>query len=600
MADANLLNSIDGEGKEATTSMMLDTLMYTDNLDGYNGYTVGQIIDDMRKNNPPKSDGGKLALANLEAYYKNNSTAPVWDLKLQSSSDSDTVYDGAKGAAFYSGNSKHPSDVYVAFRGTGEGRWYDNGDGLASPYSKYQVEAASYFDYVVRTMDIDESCNVITTGHSKGGNFSQYVAFASKNAALVDKVVSYDGQGFSPEAQEYFKSELGPELYEEQRQKMYSISGDQDYVNVLGDKVIPDDHTVYIKTDRGDFYNAHALFTKDEGDGTIGNLFDYKNGGFLPTTTEQKGLALIAAALSAEIMKKDPKERAAICHTVMSALEFFMPADAGEKGYKYGLNGEVCNPSEILETIKQIPGLIKNVGVPLFKEKMAAWLESLKNSSAGQFIGHVTAAVVSAVRDKAIPGAKAVLDTVHNWVSDKIQKGKEAIKDFGNGVLEAGKSFCEGVKDNYNKLVDFVTGGRNSSSSSSGGGHGGHGGAGSLVSGAIQSIMSNLFDGRNSADVVIDDGAIVKAASDLDGLSQRLQTLRNDIEGMLNDLKAGFDTPAGRKFINSCENNLLTPLDQQKLVIDHISQNLQSVKTCYSSVFSEYQQLTSTISSYQS
>ena len=103
----------------------------------------------------------------------------------------------------------------------------------------------------------------------------------------------------------------------------------------------------------------------------------------------------------------------------------------------------------------------------------------------------------------------------------------------------------------------------------------------------------------NTNDIILDEAAFDKAIADFADLAVQLQSLREDVESLLGTLKSGFDTPAGRKFINSCESNLLEPLDRQKLVIDHISSTLTEVKGSYSTVFTEYANLNSEIQSYQ-
>ena len=95
--------------------------------------------------------------------------------------------------------------------------------------------------------------------------------------------------------------------------------------------------------------------------------------------------------------------------------------------------------------------------------------------------------------------------------------------------------------------------------------------------------------------IVLDEEAFEKAIKDFEALGTKLQQLRTDIEDMLNQLKQGFDTPAGVKFINSCETNLYKPLDDQKLVIEHISKTLSDSKQKYESVFREYEKLQSAI-----
>jgi len=94
-----------------------------------------------------------------------------------------------------------------------------------------------------------------------------------------------------------------------------------------------------------------------------------------------------------------------------------------------------------------------------------------------------------------------------------------------------------------------------------------------------------------SGDIVLDEAAFDQAIRDFSELAGQLNDLRSDIEQMLTTLKAGFDTPAGRKFLSSCEKNLFEPLDAQKLVLDHISETLTASRQAYESVFREYESL---------
>ncbi len=96
-------------------------------------------------------------------------------------------------------------------------------------------------------------------------------------------------------------------------------------------------------------------------------------------------------------------------------------------------------------------------------------------------------------------------------------------------------------------------------------------------------------------DIVLDEAAFDTAIADFEALGQKLETLRLDLEEMMTILKAGFDTPAGVKFINSCEEHLYRPLDDQKLVLQHISATLRESKLAYESVFREYEALQATI-----
>lgn len=92
-------------------------------------------------------------------------------------------------------------------------------------------------------------------------------------------------------------------------------------------------------------------------------------------------------------------------------------------------------------------------------------------------------------------------------------------------------------------------------------------------------------------DIVLEEAAFDKAIEEFAALGVELQKLRTKVREMLDILKTGFDTPAGRKFLASCEANLDQPLDAQRIVLKHISEVLQEAKTMYSSVFQEYEVL---------
>jgi hypothetical protein len=98
--------------------------------------------------------------------------------------------------------------------------------------------------------------------------------------------------------------------------------------------------------------------------------------------------------------------------------------------------------------------------------------------------------------------------------------------------------------------------------------------------------------------IIINEEAFVKASADIEALSGDLTKLSNKIKNLLSTLDKGFETPCGAKFHNSCEANLLRPLNDQRLVLNHISQVLRTSKSKYQSVFDEYRKLNSSISSY--
>ena len=96
-------------------------------------------------------------------------------------------------------------------------------------------------------------------------------------------------------------------------------------------------------------------------------------------------------------------------------------------------------------------------------------------------------------------------------------------------------------------------------------------------------------------DIILDEEAFDEAILEFAELKRKLQVLRTQIQEMLDILKAGFDTPAGRKFLASCEKNLNQPLEAQAIVLEHIHNTLQESKKAYSTVFREYEALQAAI-----
>ncbi len=91
--------------------------------------------------------------------------------------------------------------------------------------------------------------------------------------------------------------------------------------------------------------------------------------------------------------------------------------------------------------------------------------------------------------------------------------------------------------------------------------------------------------------VVIEEEAFSQAAAEFEELAAKIDSLLNEINEMMDDLKTGFDTPAGHKFIQACGNTLVDPLEKQKIVVTHISENLNKARTMYQSVFDEYREV---------
>ncbi len=92
-------------------------------------------------------------------------------------------------------------------------------------------------------------------------------------------------------------------------------------------------------------------------------------------------------------------------------------------------------------------------------------------------------------------------------------------------------------------------------------------------------------------DIYLDEDAFQAAVDEYAKLTEDMKNLRQRISGLLDGLREGFDTPAGKAFFESCGSNLLQPLDDQLRVLQHVSDNLRNSKQKYQSVFDEYKLL---------
>jgi uncharacterized protein YukE len=102
-----------------------------------------------------------------------------------------------------------------------------------------------------------------------------------------------------------------------------------------------------------------------------------------------------------------------------------------------------------------------------------------------------------------------------------------------------------------------------------------------------------MSDWRNR--ILLDQEEFQRAANGFAELSSDLDNIRARIDSMLTRLMQGFDTEAGYKFKKSAENLLLEPMDQQRAVLDHVSEMLGTAREKYESVFNAYQELNDSI-----
>lgn len=225
--------------------------------------------------------------------------------------------------------------VFVVFRGTGSGEWIDNGEGLSgipeeNTYITYtqngdeesretiqndyatdqQAEALNWFRYIAAQNGWNEDTGITLAGHSKGGNKAQFVAIHSD---MPDACFSFDGQGFSPEALAAFKHQHGAK-FTARRRKIRSLSAENDYVNVLGDRLMPDTQIYFFQSSLG-FHYLEAMLDMD--------------GRFQPQS-EQGKLSRYVETVSQVLMRMQPVLRQYVTLGVMNVFQTYLGRGAAE------------------------------------------------------------------------------------------------------------------------------------------------------------------------------------------------------------------------------------------------------------------------------
>lgn len=220
-------------------------------------------------------------------------------------------------------------NVFVVFRGTGKGEWIDNGEGLSgvreeNTYKTYeensmelygesikrdyatdqQVEALNWFYGIAARKGWNKNTKITLSGHSKGGNKAQFITIHSD---LVTDCYSFNGQGFSPEALTSFKIQYGAK-FEMRRQKIYSFSSDNDYVNVLGTRLAPQNNIYYFESRIG-FHYLEAMLD-------INGRFNRQS--------EQGKLSRYMETVSEKLMRIDPSIRKYATLGVMNIFQRFL------------------------------------------------------------------------------------------------------------------------------------------------------------------------------------------------------------------------------------------------------------------------------------
>jgi len=167
----------------------------------------------------------------------------------------------------------YEDNLIIVYKGTaGDFEWKDNVEGTYNiSDTKQQRMALSYFDEMVEKFkDVKK---IYVSGHSKGGNKSQYIGVLRGNMSKLERVYSFDGQGFNSIFLKKYNKEI-----ENNRHKIFNICNEYDYVNILlfsiANKIFiksttnignDDDRQSKLKHRFGGFHSPYSMFKNENG-----------------------------------------------------------------------------------------------------------------------------------------------------------------------------------------------------------------------------------------------------------------------------------------------------------------------------------------------
>lgn len=363
-----LYNELEAKGLtiEQYRSAVLDTFMYLDfftTMQGYdatyykdyiaNAKTLGEVIDILDDIPVYTSENGaryKDYLIVKDAIQKDPALANFSIEYMSRLMEEKKYNEGTNGIVF---QDTIAGTVYVAFRGTSRGEWLDDGKRFSvksmDQMTTQMEQTIDFFETVGKEMNWNKDTRLIVTGHSQGGNDCQVVTLMTDMGHYVDQCFSFDGEGHSPEllkdVKNYLLENFGPEEYQERVNKMYSICGEYDFVNHLGEKVIPEKNTKYIHCEIDGVDKCHdivSMFCEMKTTMVDGKeQKEYIYSGTINTSvgTSPSFVVDYTAKVWEEIYEMPYSERTACQDALMNIMEVAL---SGGKSLK-GINGEHAN-----------------------------------------------------------------------------------------------------------------------------------------------------------------------------------------------------------------------------------------------------------------
>ena len=462
--------------EELQEKALYDIIQYLplDSLDVYNNDSITNIVnntvkkeqywekikDSLKKEEKEKIEAAQKAIAEnlpaIEAILKDR--PELGKARISNMSWEDTDGDGNPEhdpEGMQACTFERDDQVYISFRGTPRKSWIDNAKafvedlytgvfnlGIArteikadTELKKYtspmQEEALDYMETLKKSGVFERYDNVYVTGHSKGGNEATLVTMVYSD--VIDRCISGDGQGFSPEFVRYMKKTLGQEKFAEIQDKMYGFHANNDYVNGLGVSVIKEENKIYFIPE----IKLETIFD------LLWNhlptaMIDVKTGK-IAQVSEQGAFGKFIAKVSEKLMKLNQKDREDAAITGMCPLQYLY---AGERVTSVNPNGWI-NFGETAMDIADVIDSFEN-GITILGNIVGETLTEKEGEDLVRYI-------VDEFGDKNI------------WIKD-LEKAYDSL-DYGDKAPELIEKFIsdrvddlrEWIKDNLNKyLKDYA------------------------------------------------------------------------------------------------------------------------------------------------
>lgn len=442
--------------EQVNDSALLNVLMYLD-LEGANVQNGDDVLTIITKLGPiyEAADGDSDYKMEKQWYQalvnavEHNPHLGNYEIGNQSHKMINPSYEagGLKAATFSidGDNNGNPDNVVFVYRGTGAGEWLDNGTGLggAVNYTEQQKEAQEYFDRVIEENQwntINPRPIIDVSGHSKGGNKAQFVAMTAEHADLIRNCYSFDGQGMSPEAIEWMRTTLGEEEFNKRREKLYSFSAENDFVNILGERLVPLEHVFYLEftlpKGGAEWHYPDAYLTED------GKLAPFK---------EQGEISNFLESMSEQAMDLPAPIRNVVTEGLMGMAHYLL-------GEGDPVNGGEVSFAEIGAAIPLFVQMIPGAAIDYIGDKFGVnldWLSNVVNTFAVIYFAPITLLGygIGAVIDWAIPIITECIEKLKQLAEMAVELTTKLIAGFEKALNDLKNWF----NTNFNPGFQYAT-----------------------------------------------------------------------------------------------------------------------------------------------